>query len=197
MTKSVPLFYFGNIAYWSELIKLEKLCFTPHFPIPKKTYANRTVILMANGLQTLTVPIVGGRGSKIPMDQIEISYLENWIAKHKMALQSAYAKSSYYEHYMPYFEPIWAAKPHTLMQLNLNIFKMLSKVLKLHVEIVEEENTNLSEVQFIPNIYSQTVVSYPQVFRYKFPFHPDLSILDLLFCLGPDAKSYLEKGHSK
>lgn len=133
----------------SELIKLEKLCFTPHFPIPKKTYANRTVILMANGLQTLTVPIVGGRGSKIPMDQIEISYLENWIAKHKMALQSAYAKSSYYEHYMPYFEPIWAAKPHTLMQLNLNMFKMLSKVLKLHVEIVEEENTNLSEVQFI------------------------------------------------
>jgi hypothetical protein len=98
---------------------------------------------------------------------------------------------------MPYFEPIWAAKPHTLMQLNLNMFKMLSKVLKLHVEIVEEENTNLSEVQFIPNIYSQTLVSYPQVFRYKFPFHPDLSILDLLFCLGPDAKSYLENGHSK
>lgn len=192
MTKSVPLFYFGNIAYWHELIELEKLCFTTKFPIPKKTYANRTVILMANGLQTLTVPILGGRGSKIPMDKIEISYLENWIAKHKMALQSAYAKSPYYEHYMPYFEPIWAAKPQSLMQLNLNMFKVLSRVLKLNIEIVEEETMNLSEDQFIPNIYCQTLVSYPQVFRYKFPFHPDLSILDLIFCMGPNAMYYLK-----
>lgn len=189
MTKSVPLFYFGNIAYWRELIEQEKLSFATQFPVPKKTYANRTIILMANGIQTLTVPLFGGRGSKIPMNQLEISYQDNWIAKHKMALQSAYAKSPYYEHYIHYFESIWAAKPQTILELNMNMFKVLSRVLKLKVEI--EESNRPSELQFIPNVYCQTLPSYPQVFRYKFPFHPDLSILDLLFCLGPRSSDYL------
>ena len=32
---------------------------------------------------------------------------------------------------------------------------------------------------------------YHQTFSDRFPFHPNLSILDLLFCCGPEAKQYL------
>lgn len=34
-------------------------------------------------------------------------------------------------------------------------------------------------------------VEYTQVFEDKFPFIPGLSILDLLFCVGPGALGYL------
>jgi hypothetical protein len=34
---------------------------------------------------------------------------------------------------------------------------------------------------------------YPQVFEYKYGFVPGLSILDLLFNVGPEAGNYLER----
>ncbi|MEG1649753.1 MAG: WbqC family protein, partial [Rikenellaceae bacterium] len=32
---------------------------------------------------------------------------------------------------------------------------------------------------------------YYQVFSEKLPFEPNLSIIDLIFCMGPEAKNYL------
>ncbi len=144
---------------------------------------------MANGLQTLTVPLIGGRGSKTPFDEIEISYAENWLAKHKMALQSAYAKSPYYEFYMPYFENILDAKPILLLDLNKAIFKEILRLLKLKNEVIDSED--VATINFIPGQFDNHLPDYPQVFRYKSPFQPDLSILDLLFCLGPRSSDYL------
>jgi hypothetical protein len=144
---------------------------------------------MANGLQTLTVPLVGGRGSKTLFDELEISYAENWIAKHKMALQSAYAKSPYYEFYMPYFENILDAKPLLLLDLNKAIIKEIVRLLKFKKEVIESED--MTTINFIPNQFDNSLPEYPQVFRYKSPFQSDLSILDLLFCLGPRSSDYL------
>ena len=185
-----PLYYFGNVGYWKTIIVEQGLSFATQRTIPKKSYANRTVILMANGIQTLTVPLIGGRGSHTPYQELEISYAENWMAKHKMALQSAYAKSPYYEYYMPYFELILNTKHSRLAGLNAALFTEMARVLKMKVEWKESER--LPSINFIPNHFNTKLSEYPQVFRYKFPFHPDLSILDLLFCIGPQANRYLK-----
>jgi hypothetical protein len=184
-----PLYYFGNLAYWKAILAENEIVLSTKQRIAKKSYSNRTIILMANGLQTLTVPLVGGRGSKTPIDELEISYAENWIAKHKMALQSAYAKSPYYEFYMPYFENILDARPLLLLDLNKAIIKEIVRLLKFKKEVIESED--MATINFIPNQFDNSLPEYPQVFRYKSPFQPDLSILDLLFCLGPKAKDYL------
>jgi hypothetical protein len=144
---------------------------------------------MANGLQTLSVPLIGGRGNKAPFCELEISYAENWVAKHKMALQSSYSKSPFYEYYIPYFELILDAKPHLLLDLNTAILKEILRLLKLNKEVTFSDN--VATVNFVPDQFDRALEDYPQVFRYKFPFQPDLSILDLLFCLGPRAKDYL------
>jgi hypothetical protein len=184
-----PLYYFGNLAYWKAILVENEIVLSTKQRIAKKSYSNRTIILMANGLQTLTVPLVGGRGSKTPFDELEISYAENWIAKHKMALQSAYAKSPYYEFYMPYFENILDAKPLLLQDLNKAIIKEIVRLLKFKKEVIESED--MATINFIPNQFDNSLSEYPQVFRYKSPFQPDLSILDLLFCLGPRSSDYL------
>jgi hypothetical protein len=184
-----PLYYFGNLAYWKAILVENEIVLSTKQRIAKKSYSNRTIILMANGLQTLTVPLVGGRGSKTPFDELEISYAENWIAKHKMALQSAYAKSPYYEFYMPYFENILDAKPLLLLDLNKAIIKEIVRMLKFKKEVIESED--MATINFIPNQFDNSLPEYPQVFRYKSPFQPDLSILDLLFCLGPRSRDYL------
>jgi len=184
-----PLYYFGNLAYWKAILAENEIVLSTKQRIAKKSYSNRTIILMANGLQTLTVPLVGGRGSKTLFDELEISYAENWIAKHKMALQSAYAKSPYYEFYMPYFENILDAKPLLLLDLNKAIIKEIVRLLKFKKEVIESED--MTTINFIPNQFDNSLPEYPQVFRYKSPFQSDLSILDLLFCLGPRSSDYL------
>lgn len=189
MSAVFPLYYFGNLAYWKAILVENEIVLSTKQRIAKKSYSNRTIILMANGLQTLTVPLVGGRGSKTPFDELEISYAENWIAKHKMALQSAYAKSPYYEFYMPYFENILDAKPLLLLDLNKAIIKEIVRMLKFKKEVIESED--MATINFIPNQFDNSLPEYPQVFRYKSPFQPDLSILDLLFCLGPRSRDYL------
>lgn len=192
MSTIFPLYYFGNIASWKAIIAENELELATKQSIAKKSYSNRMVILMANGLQTLSVPLIGGRGSKTSFDEIEISYAENWVVKHKMALQSAYSKSPFYEYYMPYFELILDSKPIFLLDLNKAIFNEVLRLMKVTKEVNEVEN--IATVNFIPNQF-EALLEYPQVFRYKFSFQPDLSIIDLLFCLGPKAKDYLLLNH--
>lgn len=189
MKTILPLYYFGNIAYWKTIFTEEYIQLSIHHTIQKKSYANRSIILSANGLQTLSVPLIGGRGSKIPFDQLEISYAENWVAKHKMALQSAYSKSPYYEYYMPYFEQILDKRHSKLAQLNLELFTEILKRLK-HPIHFNETHENPTE-NYIPNQFDSRIVEYSQVFGYKFSFQPDLSILDMLFCIGPETKEIL------
>ena len=185
-----PLFYLGNIAYWKVLCQTEKIVFDIAQPIPKKSYVNRTIILTANGIQALTIPLKGGRGSKSPLSELEISYAEKWIDKHKMALLSAYSKSPFYEYYMPYFERILDSKFEKLVDINYALTKEIHRILKLQSDINLISSDTKLAYHSIPNEF-HSISEYPQVFRYKFPFYPDLSILDLLFNLGPDARTYL------
>jgi WbqC-like protein family len=193
---NLPLFYFGNIAYWKSIIQSEKIEISDDFFLPKKSYCNRTIIATANGLQSLSIPIMGGRGIKIKMSEVKISYSENWISKHKMALQSAYSKSPFYEFYMPYFTVILDAQYQNLSELNLAIFKEIYRILKLEIPIEKIEKSTENIVSFFnshePNKFDLSLKSYPQVFRYKGDFEPDLSILDLLFCMGNRSLDYLK-----
>lgn len=187
----LPIFYLGNIAYWKKIVSVESIDFQTNAIVPKKSYTNRTIIATANGLQTLSIPILGGRGRKIPFNELEISYAENWVDKHKMALQSAYSKSPFYEFYMPYFEPILDKKSSSLMEFNLAIFKEVYRILKLKSEYNLVQKNEFIQHEFTPNAFDTSITHYPQVFRYKHPFYPDLSILDLLFCIGPKSHDYL------
>ncbi len=155
-------------------------------------------ISTANGLQHLTVPILGGRGIKTLYSEIEISYAENWISQHKMALQSAYSKSPFYEYYIDAYHHILDKRHSRLGALNTELFWKTMKFLKgkngFMPSEVNADHTipnpwSLYE-KYQPNLYS-AILEYPQVFRNKFEFQPDLSILDLLFNLGNESFNYL------
>lgn len=153
--------------------------------IPKKSYANRTIIAAANGLQTLTVPLEGGRGSKIHYQDLRISYAEPWIAKHKMALQSAYAQSPYYLYFIDRYHAIFDQRPTHLSALNLEIMKTTWELLRIPKPLPDITNTTADYSQFLMGEF-EPMPSYPQVFDYKQSFSPDLSILDWVFNVGRD-----------
>jgi hypothetical protein len=181
----------GNINFWKQILKQEEVVFSFSRKLDKKSYTNRTLIATANGIQTLSIPLEGGRGSRIPYCDILMSNQENWRAKHLMALQSAYSKSPFYEFYIDKIAKVYASNHPLLQEFNLELFNTISKILKVEIVIKTEESASIP-ISFEPNIY-ESMPSYPQVFRNKYAFQPDLSILDLIFNLGNKSLSYLRE----
>lgn len=184
-------FYFGNINYWKTLVSLNPIEFNVGTKIPKKSYVNRMIIATADGLQTLSIPLEGGRGNYLPFDKVQISYSERWQHKHKMAIISAYAKSPYFEYYGDTLLECYQEEEPSLITFNLKLHEKISKLLKISPQIVcTSSQATFPDSAFIPNEYA-TLEPYPQVFRNKYVFQSDLCILDALFNLGPKTKDYL------
>lgn len=185
-----PLFYFGNIAYWKDIIRKEEIVFSNEMYIPKKSYCNRTIILSPNEVQSLSVPLQGGRGKKINYKDVRINYSEDWVKNHLNSLQTSYASSPFYEFYIDEIRKLLTANYELLIELNSVLFNQICQFLKLKVHVSQSENYQSCIDRYTPNEYRQ-MKEYPQVFEDKFPFQSDLSILDLIFNLGPEAKTYL------
>jgi hypothetical protein len=187
-----PLLYFGTVSYWKELLTHERLEFNLSTSVPKKSYLNRCVIATANGLHTLSIPIHGGRGTRQSFRDIEISYAENWMAKHKMALQSAYSKSPFYEFYIDRYEEAISNKYQYLHELNLTLFSVTTSILKASIGVkLVESKLKPDFDSFSPALFNE-VPEYPQVFRSKYRFQSDLCILDLIFNLGNQSAAYFK-----
>lgn len=157
-------------------------------------------ILAANGPLELSVPIKSTKGEIIPIDQIEISYDENWPLKHWRSIKSAYKSSPFFEEYEEDIKSIIFSKPDMLLELNKLIVDRMSYLLNLGSSFkLTSENglpSNYKDLRthFKPSKSPEfeNAKSYPQVFNYKFDFIPNLSILDLLFNEGPYSTSYLK-----
>jgi hypothetical protein len=197
--------YFPNIQYFSKLANNEHILIEQHENYQKKSYRNRCEILGANGVLTLSVPIEKS-SEKIKISEVKIDYSENWQKNHLKALEAAYGLSPFYEFYIDDIKAIFETKHQKLFYLNKNILDTLIDIIgidtkieysKNFIEIRENENDFRFSIhpkkkmqkpdnQFIANKYFQT-------FFDKFEFIPNLSILDLVFNLGPECLEYLHK----
>lgn len=199
--------YFPNIEYCSKLISNETVYLEQHEHFIKQTYRNRTVILAANGPVPLIVPVVKGRGPKIKIKDLQISYDEDWQRNHWRTIFSAYNSSPFFEFYIDDLEPFFQKKYAFLLDLNMEILQTLTGLLEIEPKIlltddfeqVPEGTLNLRE-KIHPKIHNINeykgirFIEYTQVFSDKLNFAPNLSILDLLFNTGPQAYSIIEDG---
>lgn len=199
--------YFPNIEYCSKLLFNQTVYIEQHEHFTKQTYRNRTVILAANGPVPLIVPVVKGRGPKIKLCDLKISYDEDWQRNHWRTLFSAYNSSPFFEFYADDIEPFFRKKYTFLLDLNMDILNTLAALLEIEPQILLTENfeqvpegcLNFRE-KFHPkreNLSEKNgfrYIGYTQVFTENATFTPNLSILDLLFNTGNQAYSILEDG---
>ena len=191
-----PLPYFGNVGFYSLLLKSDMLIDT-HEHYVKQSLRNRCELVGPQGRFSLTVPIHRPSGIKSPMREIRISYAEDWRDQHRKTLKSAYGSSPYFIHYWDQISAIWDEEPELLIELNKLAHQHISSILEIEPTLRYSDEY----VQSTPGIdlraESKTGLiknpRYIQVFEAEVGFEPDLSILDLIFCLGPAAKSYLQE----
>ncbi len=192
-----PLFYLPPVSYFSLLKEnnfnsiLEKF---EHFP--KQTYRNRATIASPNGSLDLVLPVVKGAKLHTPYKDVKISYEARWQRLHWLSMQTCYRSSAYFEFYEDGLAPFYEKKYDYLFDYNYDLLAWLFKQLKLSTNLTatdtyeadfEVDYRNVMSKKEIPGTKTKP---YFQVFSDRNEFISNLSIVDLLFNQGPQAKNY-------
>ena len=148
--------------------------------------------------------------TKCLLKDVRISDHNQWRRIHWNALQSAYSESPFFEYYADDIRPFFEQKYDFLIDFNEAIRQKMCELIDIHpsVEYTQEflSPQEVSSTSHHPIIHDfRDVISakhpqpdadfevkrYWQVFQHKHGFLPNLSILDLLFCMGPESVFYL------
>lgn len=215
MTALLSTTYFGPVQWYQKLCRAESVLIERWENFQKQTYRNRCVIATANGTQALTVPIERG-GSQLIKD-IRISDHGNWRHLHWNALVSAYGESPFFEYYQddirPFFEKRWAF----LYDFNEEIRQTMCELIDIEpsvghseqyiAERTDELDSNGAHEQTGSPLHDYreainpkhplldpdfTPQRYYQVYGQRHGFLPNLSVLDLLFNMGPESVMILK-----
>lgn len=188
--------YFGPIQWYQKLYRAEHVEIEQWESFQKQTYRNRCLIATANGVQALTVPVEHGDSPLIK--DIRLSDHGNWRHLHWNALQSAYGESPFFEYYQddirPFFERHWTF----LLDFNEDIRQKMCELIDIQPNVsytegfIPEESPLTSYRTAISPKHPQDDPDflpkrYYQVYEQKHGFLPNLSILDLLFNMGPES----------
>jgi len=193
--------YLAPIEYFINIIKYDKIYIEKNENFIKQTFRNRFSIYSSNGLLSLTVPVKKINGNHTLIKDIKISYDTPWQQIHWKSLISAYNASPYFQYYKYDFEPFYNNKFNFLFDFNLQLLKLVFKLLNVEKEILffekfEKNYPNTFDLRHITNSKLKRdfqIQEYPQVFDDKYGFIPNLSVVDLLFNEGPNALNYLQE----
>ena len=196
--------YFPSIRYMARFLAEDEPVVEIWETYHKQTYRNRCRVMTANGVESLSVPVVKVNGNHTMTKDMVISPIEPWQHIHSRCLESAYMAAPYFDHYYDYLRPIFEGHFERLIELNDAALRTVLKMLKVSKEIVHttdyvREAEHDYREAFSPKkpLDANLFPTYYQVFSEKFPFAADLSILDLIFNEGPDSLSHLSTLNSK
>jgi WbqC-like protein family len=207
-TALIEIQYLPPISYFSKLVPFSRIIIEKHEYYVKQTYRNRCRIQTAQGIDRLVVPVSTSHGKSFITD-VRIDYTQKWLHRHWRAIQSAYGKAPFYEFYESELREELFKKTNFLYDLNMRLLSLCLKWLRLEIPIAESEKFEketrpscadlrncIKPKKSAETAKSCNPVPYTQVFGNKFV--PDLSVVDLVFCTGPDAGSIvLSSGTSK
>jgi len=197
--------YFPPIAYFYLLQKFENIVIEAEETYPKQTYRNRCIIYSEKGKLILTAPVSKPFGNQTKTKEIEIFNEDKWQTNHWRAIYSAYQNSPYFLYYKDELEIFFTKKTNNLLTWNLEITERLCLLIGIKTQFSVSENFDKpgsleNDYRFdispkTPAIH-QHFPKYIQVFSDRHGFIENLSILDLLFNLGPETLDYLKRMES-
>ncbi len=190
----LPIAYLGPISYFAIILKAEEVHIESKEHFVKQSVRNRCSILGANGKQTLTIPKQRKSSDKTIIEEIHISNKDKWQKLHWQSIVSAYNSSPFFDYYKDELEYFYNSTFINLFDFNLNLTHKILQLLQeeREMKITTEFQANFSGNDFRNHTFNtEKENKYEQVFNEKHNFIPHLSILDLLFNLGPETEEYL------
>jgi hypothetical protein len=189
--------YLPCIAYFAAVRGAESVIIERHENFVKQTYRNRCQLLAAQGGHTLIVPVTIPSGKTLITD-VRIDNSQKWVNNHWRTIQSAYGKAPFFAYYAEDLRKVLDKRFEFLYDLNLSVLSLCLRWLKSRVRVEEslsyERNVhssvtdlrsaiNAKNTRNLTEIYQP--IPYTQVFGNTFV--DNASIIDLIFCVGPEA----------
>lgn len=183
----LPTAYLAPVAWYAAATRAGRVVVEQHEHYVKQTCRNRCRIAMPDGAVDLVVPVEAA-SSHTDICDICISEHGNWRHHHWSALRTAYGKSPFFEYYADDFEPLYTHRQTFLVDFNEALQQIVCRLIDLDTTFIR------SEFYAPPIAFDDLPVPqkpYYQVFSQRNGFLPNLSIVDLLFNLGPESLLYL------
>lgn len=195
--------YLPPIILYKISINCSNIEFEQYESWQKLSFRNRCCIGTANGPLDLSIPVVGGRNVGALVKEVKVDNSQSWQKRHWRSIFSAYNHSPWFEFYQSDMEKLYNTRHTFLWDWNMALFHWILEKLKMEVTLSfstayqkerSEENVLDLRNQILPKTifqYHKFCPRYTQVFEERTGFIPNLSIVDLLFCEGPQARERL------
>jgi hypothetical protein len=198
--------YLGPVQYFTKFLLHTETIIEQYDHYIKQTYRNRCHIMGANGMLPLSIPVLKGEAHKTYVRDIRIDNQKKWQKLHWRSIVSAYRHSPFFEFYVDELSPFFEQTYAFLMDYDVALLEWILRSLEMDInlsysmaftdtagehsadyrEVIHPKRDLSSDPFFVP-------VAYPQVFADRHGFRANLSIIDLLFNEGPNARSVLEQ----
>ena len=170
-----------------------------HEHYQKRSLRNKCVITSSQGPKILSIPLKKGKHNQQLITQVAISYDEPWETKHLRSLKTAYQSAPFFDHYFAEVESLYQDPGKYLFDFNWKILNYFLHLFEL--PLPSKSNGYERRVcgfdargSVTPRSFDQIrLPPYNHVFEDRHGYLSNLSILDLLFCLGPEASVYLQQ----
>ncbi len=149
---------------------------------------HRAVIADTHGALTLTVPIAKG-SSRSRWSDIRVSTHDGWWTPMWNTIESAYGRTPFFEFYadrfLPFFQPRAEGECEKITELDECLHGLICQLLHLEHRQPPRDMpvTDYSGIDPLPPL-----PPYYQVRMNQLGYIPGLSIIDMLFNLGPEAE---------
>jgi len=183
----LPPAYFGGIGRFAAIAAAGKTAIDPTLRFNKRQkWVHRCDIADTRGTVQLTVPIVKPESSHTALwSDILISDHGGWWHIHWTTLESAYGRTPFFEFYADRFAPFFRHCPEgRLTDFTTALDAVILNILGLPQLTAPDVTYAAARTDYAP-------LPYWQVRADRLGFIPGLSILDLIFNLGPEAPLHL------
>jgi len=191
---------FGSVAYYAAMAAYGRVAIDTGIRYDKRFKSiHRYRVADTRGELSLTVPV----GHPLPdgprlWSRTLISDHGNWPHVHLTALESAYGRTPYFEFYVDRLRPLLQYRQISVVDFCLQADAEVRRILDLPCQIVDINDVDISSPLVddlrrsgVPEHFASG--SYWQVRQTELGFIPGLSILDLIFNLGPEAVLHISK----
>lgn len=192
--------YLAPVQYYTKFLLYDRIFIEGYEHYVKQSYRNRTVIATAAGRLSLTVPVEKEEGGKTQMKDVRLSDHGNWRHVHWNAFEAGYRQSPFFDYYADGLRRIFDRPYRYLFDFNMELCRWACEQIditpRLHAtsayESADAATDDLREA-IHPKVKGSNPdacfapLPYYQVFEQKNGFLPNLSIVDLLFNMGPES----------
>lgn len=191
--------YLPSVEYFSIISRADEVLIEREENYVKQSFRNRCYILAAHGPQLLSVPVYLGSLHKTHLKDIRIDYSKRWQQVHIGAITASYSASPYFQFYFEEIKKTISKNPVFLIDLNTDLTETILHMLNLKIQLTftsefetPAESLNDFRYKISPKKKSGFFVKeYLQVFNNNKGFVHGLSIIDLVFNMGPEAVGFL------